>query len=164
MVAPRHFSEISFSDRPRVLNSPRRNSKNTSLTAKNSPSRSEASGVTGDWWRVQMLLQKLRVTRYPLLAGASVQEATRQRYRRPHTKAISSAIDRISSKRLRLEPGLRHHSFFDIINKITEFYTSNHSNRGHCAFSFIFTELTSAGFHIKRGLTRLRAVGRASID
>jgi hypothetical protein len=38
---------------------------------------------------------------------ASSQEATRQRYRRPHTKATSSASDRISSKRLRLGPRLR---------------------------------------------------------
>ena len=37
-ISPRHSS--------------RRNSKLTSLTAKNSPSRSEASGVTGAWWRV----------------------------------------------------------------------------------------------------------------
>ena len=54
MVAPRHFSEISFSDRPGVLNSPRRSSKETSLTAKNSPARrpcveSRGEGPEADW-------------------------------------------------------------------------------------------------------------------
>jgi hypothetical protein len=63
----------------------------------------------------RMYFHQQAVTRYPLLAGASAPEATRQRCRRPHTTGIFSTTDRTSSllRRRAPKPHPSHSHFFN---------------------------------------------------